>query len=63
MPKTDIAPPGYTTVTIYDQSYHLTHSPRELVDRSGGARSTVDHCGWLVLALRMSFRVPGAEDS
>ncbi|HEX3891153.1 MAG TPA: cell division protein ZapA [Terracidiphilus sp.] len=39
MAKNDVVPPGYTTVTIYDQSYHLTgqnpahiHRLAELVD-------------------------------
>ncbi len=61
MAKNDIAPPGYTTVTIYDQSYHLTgqnpghiHRLAELVDskmRAVAAQGrTVDSLRVAVLA-------------
>lgn len=62
MPKNDTAvPPGYTTVTIYDQAYHLTgqnpahiHRLAELVDskmRAVAAQGrTVDSLRVAVLA-------------
>ncbi|HEX4285033.1 MAG TPA: cell division protein ZapA [Terracidiphilus sp.] len=47
MPKNDVAPPGYTTVNIYDQAYHLTgqnpahiHRLAELVDSKMRAVAT-----------------------
>jgi cell division protein ZapA len=77
MPKNEsVAPPGYTTVTIYDQAYHLTgqntahiHRLAELVDskmRAVAAQGrTVDSLRVAVLAaLNLAdelLRAGGAE--